>query len=70
MFGLVVEKTNTALDQYRRIGSFHYLARDLSVDHVDDSDGFLSRDYFKFMELTTGVSSSECGGQTVNIIER
>lgn len=68
VFGLVIEKADTALDQYRRIGSFYYYAPGWWADHHDGSDCCLSADYVKFMELATGVSSSGGGGQTINLV--
>lgn len=66
--GLVVEKTNTTFDQYRRIGSFHYWEPGWWHNHDDDSSCFLPKDYFKFRELRTRFSSSGCGGLTINIV--
>lgn len=68
VFGLVVEKLDAALHQYRRIGSFWYFGYGWWDDHDDNSDCFLPKDYAKFMELATAVSSSGCGGLTINIV--
>lgn len=68
VFGLVLEKTNTALDQYRRIGNFEYAARGQLNEHDDGSDCFFPNDFLKFMELTTGHSSSRCESLAINIV--
>lgn len=68
VFGLVIEKVDTALDQYRRIGSFCYLAPGWRVSHHDGSDCSLCTDYSNFLDLVTGASSSGGGGVTVNIV--
>lgn len=68
VFGLVLEKTHMAVDQYRRIGSFRYFAPGWWDDHDDGSDCFLPKDYFKCMEIIACASSSGCGNLTVNIV--
>lgn len=68
VFGLVVEKTDTTFDEYRRIGSFRYLAPGWWHDHDDGSDCALPMDFFKFMELTTEVSLSGYRGLTIDIV--
>lgn len=68
VFGVVIEQTYKAADQYRRIGFFEYRAPGWWEDHDDYSECLLGKDYATFMEAVKTVISCESGGQIVNLV--